>query len=96
MYKDLLTERSTSKKDPEVVSRTTFDGDVCKITKETMVMAYGKKECTLYMTSGFRASISVASSELDTRVWHRRLRHMSEKGMKVMLSKDKLSELKIY
>ena len=27
-------------------------------------------------------------------MWHRRLRHMSEKEMKVMLSKDKLSELK--
>ena len=40
------------------------------------------------------ASISVASSELDAGVWQRRLGHMSEKGMKVMLSKDKLSGLK--
>jgi len=43
------------------------------------------------MTSGSGASISVASSEVDAGVWHWRLRHMSEKGMEVMLSKDKLS-----
>jgi len=47
---------------------TTFDGDVCKITKGAIVMAHSKKEDTLYMTSGSGASISVASSELDARV----------------------------
>ena len=74
--------------------KTTFDGDVCKITKGAMVMAHGKKEGTLYMTLSFGASISVASSEADAGVWHHRLGHMSEKGMKVVLSEDKLSELK--
>ena len=44
--------------------KTTFDGDVCKITKGAMV-AHGKKEGTLYTMSGSRASISVASSEAD-------------------------------
>ena len=46
------------------------------------------------MTSGYRASISVASSEADVRVWHQRLEYMSEKGIKVMLSKDTTSGLK--
>jgi len=73
--------------------KTTFDGDVCKIMKGAMVMARGK-EGTLYMTSGFRVSISVASSELDAGVWHWRLGHICKKGIKVMLSKDKLSGLK--
>jgi len=50
--------------------RTTFNGDVCNITKGAMVMAHGKKQGTLYMASGFGASISVASSEVDVRVWH--------------------------
>ena len=59
-----------------------------------MVMAHSKKECTLYMTSGLGASISVVSSEMDVGVWHWRLEHMSEKGMKIMLSKDKLLGLK--
>jgi len=47
--------------------KTTFDGDVCKITKDAVMMAH-KKECTLYMTSDFGASISVASSEADVGV----------------------------
>ena len=50
--------------------KTTFSGDVCKITKGAMVMAHGKKEGTLYMTSGSDASISVVSS--DVGVWHHR------------------------
>jgi len=48
--------------------KTTFDGDVCKITKGVMVME--QKERTMYMTSGSEASISVASSGLDVGVWH--------------------------
>jgi len=56
-------------------------------------MAQGK-EGTLYMMSDSGASISVASSEADVRVWHRRLKHTSENRMKVMLSKDKMSGLK--
>jgi len=64
------------------------------ITKGSMVMTHNMKEGTLYMTSDFRASILVASLELDVEVWHRRLGHISKKGMKVMLSKNKLSGLK--
>jgi len=45
--------------------KTTFDGDVCKNTMGVMVMAHGKKEGTLYITSGFSASILVVSSEED-------------------------------
>jgi len=36
--------------------KTTFDDDVCKIMKCSMVMAHSKKEGTLYMTSGSEAS----------------------------------------
>jgi len=53
-----------------------------------------QEEGTLYMTSSFGASISVASSEADAGVWHQTLGHISEKGMKAMLSKNKLSGLK--
>ena len=62
---------------------TTFDGDVCKITKGAMVMAHDKKEGTLCMKSDSGASILVASLELDVAVWHWRLGHMSEKGMRL-------------
>jgi len=56
-------------------------------------MAHGK-EGSLYMMSGSGVSILVTSSEADAGVWHRRLEHIIEKGMKVMLFKDKLSGLK--
>ena len=75
-------------------TKITFNVAVCKITKGAMVIAYGKREGTLYMTLGSGASILVALLKVDARVWHRRLRHMRVKGMKVMHSKDKLSGLK--
>jgi len=37
--------------------KTTFDGNVCKITKGVPVMAHDKKEGTLYMTCGSGALI---------------------------------------
>ena len=57
-------------------------------------MAYGKKIGTLYMTSSPRDIITVADASTDTSLWHRRLGHMSEKGIKMLLSKGKLPELK--
>ena len=57
-------------------------------------MAHGKKTGTLYMTSSPRDTIAVTDVSTDTSLWHRRLGHMSEKGMKMLLSKRKLPELK--
>ena len=57
-------------------------------------MAHGKKTGTLYMTSSPRDIIVVADASTDTSLWHRRLGHMSEKGIKMLLSKGKLPELK--
>ena len=57
-------------------------------------MARGKKTSTLYMTSSLRDIIAVADASTDTSLWHYRLGHMSEKGMKMLLSKGKLLELK--
>ena len=57
-------------------------------------MARGKKTGTLYMTSSPRDVIAIANASTDTSLWHRRLGHMSEKGMKMLLSKGKLPELK--
>jgi len=72
--------------------KITFDGDLCKIT--TMIIANDKKEGTLCMTFGSTVSISVASSDMDAGTWHRRLGHISEMGMKAMLSKGRLPGLK--
>ena len=57
-------------------------------------MARGKKIGSLYMTSSLRDTIAVADASTDTSLWHRRLGHMSEKGIKMLLSKGKLPELK--
>ena len=57
-------------------------------------MAHGKKTGTLYMTSSPKDTIAVAEASTNTSLWHRRLGHMSEKGMKMLLSKGKLPELK--
>ena len=57
-------------------------------------MARGKKTGTLYMTSSPRDTIIVVEASTDTNLWHRKLGHMSEKGMKMLLSKGKLPELK--
>ena len=71
-----------------------FVGGTWKVTKGDRVLARGKKIGTLYMTSSPRDTIAVTDASTNTSLWHLRLGHMSEKGMKMLLSKGKLSELK--
>ncbi|KAL6340105.1 hypothetical protein AAG906_038940 [Vitis piasezkii] len=71
-----------------------FVGGTWKVTKGARVLACGKKTGTLYMTSCPRDTIVVVDASTDTSLWHHRLGHMSEKGMKMLLSKGKLPELK--
>uniref|UniRef100_A0A7N2LG47 Integrase catalytic domain-containing protein n=1 Tax=Quercus lobata TaxID=97700 RepID=A0A7N2LG47_QUELO len=71
-----------------------FVGGTWKVTKEARVLARGKKTGTLYMTLSPRDTIAVADASTNTSLWHRKLGHMSEKGMKMLLSKGKLPELK--
>ena len=71
-----------------------FVGGTWKVIKGVRVLAYGKKTGTLYMTSSPRDTIAVAEVSTDTSLWHRRLGHMSKKGMKMLLSRGKLPKLK--
>ena len=71
-----------------------FVGGTWKVTKGARILAREKKTGTLYMTSSPRDIIAVADASTNTSLWHRRLGHMSEKGMKMLLSKGKLLELK--
>jgi hypothetical protein len=49
------------------------------------VIAKGEKVGTMYLcTSNIESSISLDSIGLDTTLWHHRLGHMSEKGMKIL------------
>lgn len=71
-----------------------FHCDEWKISKGAMVIARGKKSGTLYQTAGLSCSISVATGNDDSNMWHQRLGHMSEKGLRVMHSKGKLAGLR--
>jgi transposase InsO family protein len=72
----------------------TFGCSTWKITKGAMVLARGKKEGTLYMTNNVQESIANAEDDGDANLWHCRMGHMSEKGMKVLCSKRLLQGLK--
>ena len=52
---------------------------------EKRLVACGKKTGTLYMTLSTRDTIVVVEASYDTSLWHHRLSHMSEKGMKMLL-----------
>ena len=71
-----------------------FVGGTWKVTKGVIVLACEKKTGTLYMTSSLRDTIAVTEASTDTSLWHSRLGHMSEKMMKMVLSKAKPPELK--
>ena len=71
-----------------------FVGRTWQVTKGARVLARGKKTGTLYMTSSPRKTIAVAEASTDTSLWQCKLGHMSDKGMKMLLSKGKLPELK--
>ena len=73
---------------------TTFVNGCWKITKGAMVIVRGSKMGTLYMTANDKDIVAVANSAEDSKVWHCRLGHMSEKGMKIMTTKGKLGDLK--
>jgi hypothetical protein len=46
------------------------------------VIEKGEKVGTLYLCTGnTNSSISLASTRVDTTLWHNSLGHMSEKGM---------------
>jgi hypothetical protein len=59
------------------------------------VIAKGEKVGTLYLcTSNTDSSISLASTGVDTTMWHHRLGHMSEKGMQILHKRNLLRDLK--
>ena len=59
-----------------------------------MVIVRGKKKSTLYTITEPGDVVVVAAGNDDASLWHNKLGHMSQKGMKELLSKGKLSELK--
>jgi hypothetical protein len=59
------------------------------------VIEKGEKVGTLYLCTGnIDSSISLASTGVDTTLWHHRLGHMSEKGMQILHKINLFPDLK--
>ena len=72
---------------------TTFSRSTWKVSKGALKIARDSMIGILYMTTDSCGSIAVAASKDDPNLWHQRLGHMSEKGLKVMHKKGKLAGL---
>jgi len=74
---------------------STFTDKMWKVTKGSLVITKGEKVGTLYLCIGnFISSIYLASTGVDTTLWHYRLENMSEKGMQILHKRNLLSDLK--
>ena len=74
---------------------TTFTDKTWNVTKGALVREKGEKVGTLYLCNGISNSVNALTSRgADAALWHHRLRHMSEKGMKILHSRNLLPGLK--
>ncbi|XP_018473776.1 uncharacterized mitochondrial protein AtMg00300-like [Raphanus sativus] len=71
-----------------------FSGGAWRVKKGSMVVARGHKRDTLYMTTSYQDTIVVVENAKQTKLWHCRWVHMSEKGMKLMIENGALPDLK--
>ncbi|KAK8999646.1 hypothetical protein V6N11_070805 [Hibiscus sabdariffa] len=67
-----------------------------KLNKASLVVARGKKSSSFYLmqASTSRDSVNVTVNDRSTELWHKRLSHMSEKGLNCVAKKNQLSGLK--
>ena len=74
---------------------TTFTDKTWKVTKGARVIEKGQKVSTLYLCNGIYNSVNdLTSKGEDATLWHHRLGHMTEKGMKIINSRNLLPGLK--
>ena len=71
-----------------------FSSGKWKLTKGNLVVAKGQKSSKLYWTKALVASDSVNAMDIEASLWHRRLSHISEKGLNCLAKKDMLPGLK--
>jgi hypothetical protein len=67
-----------------------------KLTKGSLIMAQGSKQGCLYVTKTKLCNdvLTVVENDTMAELWHKRLRHMSEKGMQALARMVFLPELK--
>ena len=74
----------------------TFGDSSWKVTKGLMVFAKENLVDTLYLLKNvFNYSLNLVSIGDNASLWHNRLRHMSEKSMKILHSNGSLPNLKV-
>jgi GAG-pre-integrase domain len=74
--------------------RIIFGEGSWRIVKRAMMIARGRKSGTLYLTDNSGDLVALTGAETDPTLWHNRLGHMSDKGMKVLASKGLLPAMK--
>lgn len=86
---------SAGKLDDEGFCNTFSEGQ-WKLTKGSLVVARGKKSSNLYLMQALtsRETVNVTLNDNSTELWHKRLSHMSEKGLSCLAKKNQLSGLK--
>ncbi|TXG69536.1 hypothetical protein EZV62_004471 [Acer yangbiense] len=67
-----------------------------KLSKRSLVLARGKKESTLYSTQAKVSGrdVNTLSNNSSIELWHKRLGHMSEKGLQTLARREVLIEVK--
>ena len=75
---------------------SSFGDGQYKLIKGSMIVAKGKKISHLYYIHAKLSSVSVNALENEDQgvLWHKRLRHVSEKGMTLLFKKNILSKMK--
>lgn len=85
---------STGKLDDEGYCNIFHSGH-WKLTRGNLVLARGKKQTSLYLMQATISTDSVNVAVDDpAKLWHRRLCHMSEKGLSCLMKKNVLPDLK--
>ena len=74
-----------------------FSNGEWKLSRGSMVVARGNKCSNLYVMHGSISvdSVNLVESDSSSELWHRRLSHMSEKGIDCLAKKNLLSGVKV-
>ncbi|KAL4325786.1 hypothetical protein GQ457_11G029520 [Hibiscus cannabinus] len=73
-----------------------FGGGKWKLTRNNMIVARGNKQGSLYVTQGkiCKGEANVACGNSCLELWHKRLGHISEKGLQILAQKALIPEVK--
>ncbi|CAM8972007.1 unnamed protein product [Rhodiola kirilowii] len=77
--------------------KSDFSNGIWKLSRRSLIVAKGAKCCSLYKTQAELCGgdhVSIAEGELSIDLWHKRLGHMSDKGLEILSKRQDLPNLK--